>query len=234
VGGDWLDCGEDRLHGGDLAGQGLTGGARPESAARFDKRRPGADQGTGTGGPRTALGQRDPAQGVGVFRPGGAQPPVQILIAFIDEHRAVHGIEPICQVLPIAPSTYHAHVARRAGSGRASAWAKSDAELCRNIRRIWDENFQVYGVRKVWRQLRQDGTDVARGKAVKTTLSDRASPCPADPVNRQFQPSRPNALWVVDFTYGAPRPGWSGVHMTGMLMRKEENEESPAPCCEGA
>jgi putative transposase len=119
------------------------------------------------------------------------------------------------------------------------------------IRRIWDENFQVYGVRKVWRQLRREGLDVARctvarlmrrmglkgatrGKAVRTTISDRAAPCPADRVNRQFQAPRPNALWVADFTYGAPRPGWSGVHMTGMLMRKEENEESPAPCCEGA
>ena len=92
------------------------------------------------------------------------------------------------------------------------------------IRRIWDENFQVYGVRKVWRQLRREGIDVARctvarlmrriglkgvarGKTVRTTVSDRAAPCPADRVNRQFQAPRPNALWVADFTFVAT---WQG------------------------
>ena len=74
----------------------------------------GADQGAGAGDPRAAPGQRDPAQGLGVFCPGGARPPVQAMIAFIDEHRDVYGVEPICRVLPIAPSTYHAHAARRA------------------------------------------------------------------------------------------------------------------------
>ena len=154
-------------------------------------------------------------------------------------------------VLPIAPSTYRAHAARRTDPSKAPARSRSDAELSVVIRRIWDENFQVYGVRKVWRQLRREGLDVARctvarlmrrmglkgvtrGKTVRTTVSDRAAPCPADRVNRQFQASRPNALWVADFTYGAPRPGWSGVHIAGMLMRKEGNEESPALCCEGA
>ena len=88
-------------------------------------------------------------------------------------------------------------------------------------------------MRKVWRQLKREGEDAARctvarlmramglqgavrGRPVKTTVSDRSAPCPLDKVNRQFQAPRPNALWVSDFTYGAPRPGWSGVHMSGM------------------
>ena len=146
------------------------------------------------------------------------------MIAFIDEHRAVHGVEPICKVLPIVPSTYYFHAARQADPSKAPARWRSDAELSVAIRRIWNENFQVYGVRKVWRQLRREGFDVARctvvrlmrrmglkgatrGKAVRTTVSDRAAPCPADRVNRQFQAPRPNALWVADFTYVAT---WQG------------------------
>ena len=140
------------------------------------------------------------------------------MIAFIDAHRAVHGGEPIGKVLPIAPSTDRAHAARRADPSKAPARQHSDAELSVAIRRVWDANFQVYGVRKVWRQLRREGIDVARctvarlmkqmglkgatrGKAVRTTISDKAAPCPADRVNRRFQASRPNALWVADFTY---------------------------------
>ncbi|RUQ63065.1 IS3 family transposase [Azospirillum doebereinerae] len=158
------------------------------------------------------------------FAPGGARPPVPEMIAFIDAHRAVHGVEPICRVLPIAPSTYRAHAARRADPSKAPARSRNDAELSIAIRRVWDANFQVYGVRKVWRQVRRDGIDVARctvarlmrqmdlkgatrGKAVRTTISDRAAPCPADRVNRQFQAPRPNALWVADFTYVAT---WQG------------------------
>ncbi|HYD68371.1 IS3 family transposase [Azospirillum sp.] len=158
------------------------------------------------------------------FGPGGARPPVPEMIAFIDAHRAVHGVEPICKVLPIAPSTYRAHAARRADPSKAPARSRSDAELSVAIRRVWEANFQVYGVRKVWRQLRREGLDVARctvarlmrrmglkgatrGKAVRTTISDRAAPCPADRVKRQFQAPRPNALWVADFTYVAT---WQG------------------------
>ncbi|XEY15804.1 IS3 family transposase [Azospirillum sp. HJ39] len=154
------------------------------------------------------------------FCSGGARPPVQEMIAFIDAHRAVHGVEPICKVLPIAPSTYRAHAARTADPAKAPARSRSDAELSLAIRRVWNENFQVYGVRKVWRQLGREGIDVARctvprlmrqmglkgatrGKAVRTTISDRAAPCPLDRVNRQFQAPRPNALWVADFTYVA-------------------------------
>jgi transposase InsO family protein len=146
------------------------------------------------------------------------------MIAFIDAHRDGHGVEPICQVLPIAPSTYHAHVARRADPATAPARVRRDASLCGPIRRVWEENFRVYGVRKVWRQLGREGISVARctvarlmrrmelqgavrGKTVKTTFSDRATPCPADRVNRQFQAPRPNALWLSDFTYVAT---WQG------------------------
>ena len=173
------------------------------------------------------------------------------MIAFIDAHRAIHGVEPICRVLPIAPSTYHAHAARRTDPAKAPARSRRDAELSLAIRRVWEENLQVHGVRKVWRQLRREGLDVARctvarlmrrmglkaatrGKVVRTTISDKAASCPLDRVNRQFQAPRPNALWVADFTYGAPRPGWSGVRVSGMLKRKEELNERLALCCERA
>jgi len=146
------------------------------------------------------------------------------MIAFIDDHRRAYGVEPICEVLPIAPSTYHRHAARRADPSRLPARAKRDANLMPEIRRVFDENFQVYGVRKVWRQLRREGQEVARctvarlmqtaglqgvirGKPVRTTISDKAAPCPLDHVNRQFQAPRPNTLWVSDFTYVAT---WAG------------------------
>ena len=75
------------------------------------------------------------------------------MIAFIDDHRDVHGVEPICEVLPIAPSTYRAHAAARRDPEKSSARAKRDAGLREKIRRVYDENFQVYGARKIWRQL---------------------------------------------------------------------------------
>jgi hypothetical protein len=140
------------------------------------------------------------------------------MTAFIDEHRGVYGVEPICKVLPIAPSTYYAHKARRADPPLRPNRAWRDDALCQAIRRVWDENKQVYGVRKVWKQLRREGYRVARctverlmrrlglrgvirGRTVKTTISDTATPCPQDKVNRQFRATRPNALWVSDFTY---------------------------------
>jgi transposase InsO family protein len=146
------------------------------------------------------------------------------MIEFIDDHRGAYGVEPICGVLPIAPSTYRTHAARRADPSRLPARAKRDASLMPEIARVFEENFQVYGVRKVWRQLRREGQEVARctvgrlmktiglqgvirGKPVRTTISDRAAPCPLDHVNRQFQAPRPNALWVSDFTYVAT---WAG------------------------
>ena len=144
---------------------------------------------------------------------------------FIDEHREVHGVEPICRVLPIAPSTYRVHAARLCDPSRRSARAKRDADLRPEIQRVWEENFKVYGVRKLWRQLNREGIEVAkctvarlmsemglagavRGKPVKTTTSNPATPCPEDRVNRQFNAPRPNALWLSDFTYVAT---WAGV-----------------------
>jgi putative transposase len=146
------------------------------------------------------------------------------MIAFIDAHREVYGVEPICRVLPIAPSTYYEHAARRADSERLPRRAQRDVRLQAEIRRVWEENFRVYGVRKVWRQVRREGIEIARcttarlmrqmglcgairGKAVKTTISNPAVPCPRDKVNRQFQAPRPNALWLSDFTYVAT---WQG------------------------
>jgi putative transposase len=112
------------------------------------------------------------------------------MIAFIDAHRAVYGVEPICRVLPIAPSTYHAHAARRADPSKRPARSRSDAALAVEIRRVFAENFRVYGVRKVWRQLGREGIAVARctvarlmramglqgavrGKTVRTTIPTR-------------------------------------------------------------
>ena len=146
------------------------------------------------------------------------------MIAFIDDHREAHGVEPICKVLPMAPSTYREHAARRADPAKLSARAKRDVFLKVEIRRVFAENFEVYGVRKVWRQLRREGFDIARctverlmrnmglrgvirGKPVKTTISDKAAPCPLDHVKRQFRAPRPNVLWVSDFTYVAT---WQG------------------------
>ena len=146
------------------------------------------------------------------------------MIAFIDDHRGAYGVEPICRVLPIAPSTYHARVAQRADPSLGSARSQRDGMLRAEVRRVHAENFGVYGVRKVWRQLVREGTSVARctvarlmrqmglrgvvrGKETRTTMPDKGAPCPADRVNRQFLAPRPNLLWVSDFTYVAT---WQG------------------------
>lgn len=146
------------------------------------------------------------------------------MIAFIDDHRQVYGVEPICKVLPIAPSTYHAHVAKQADPAKLSARARRDMELKPEIARVFAENFEVYGVRKVWRQMVRERFDVARctverlmrgmglagvirGKPVRTTVQDKAAPCPLDHVNRVFHAPAPNVLWVSDFTYVST---WTG------------------------
>ena len=141
-----------------------------------------------------------------------------------DNHRAAYGVEPICRVLPIAPSTYHADTAKRADPTKLSARAQRDAALQTAIKRVWDTNFQVYGVRKVWRQLQREAiaaprcqvarlmkhmglAGAVRGRTVKTTHSDKSTPSPLDRVNRQFRAPAPNALWLADFTYVAT---WQG------------------------
>lgn len=147
------------------------------------------------------------------------------MIAFIDDHRQVYGVEPICRVLPIAPSTYPEHTARRRDPSRRPLRAQRDEALRPEVLRVFTENFGVYGVRKVWRQRRREGHPVARctverlmrdlglqgvirGRPVRTTIGDKATPCPLDQVNRQFQAPAPNRLWVSDFTCVATRAGF--------------------------
>ena len=140
------------------------------------------------------------------------------MITYIDRHKDRYGVEPICRVLPIAPSTYHA--ARR---WPPSARRRRDEQLKIEIRRVHAEHFGVYGARKVWRQLHREGITAARctverlmgelhlegvrrGKTYKTTTPDAAAR-PADLVERDFSAQRPNQLWVADLTYVAT---WSG------------------------
>jgi putative transposase len=146
------------------------------------------------------------------------------MIAFIDDHRGTYGVEPICKVLPIAPSTYHDHIARRANPEKLSARAKRDLMLKPEIERVFTGNFEVYGARKIWRQLNRESIPVARctverlmsdlglqgvirGKPIRTTVQDKAVPCPLDHVNRVFHAPAPNRLWLSDFTYVST---WSG------------------------
>jgi transposase InsO family protein len=146
------------------------------------------------------------------------------MTAFIDDHKDVYGVEPICSVLPIAPSTYYTHKARQADPSRLPERAKRDAALKVEIERVWHENRQVYGARKVWRQLHREGLPVARctverlmrqmglegvvrGKKVRTTIADEAAARPADLVERDFTATHPNQLWVADLTYVAT---WAG------------------------
>jgi transposase InsO family protein len=147
------------------------------------------------------------------------------MISFIDDHRGAHGVEPICKVLPIAPSTYRDHAAKRADPAKLSLRVRQDLALQPEIARVFAANFAVYGARKVWLQLNREGLAVARctvarlmrdmglrgvirGKPIRTTFSDKAAPCPADHVNRQFHAPRPNVLWVSDFTYVSTRSGF--------------------------
>ena len=146
------------------------------------------------------------------------------MVSFIDEEREIYGVEPICAVLPIAPSTYYEHKAKQSDPSRLSARAKRDVVLRVHIRRVWDANFQVYGIRKVWRQLNREGIKVARctvrrlmralglqgavrGRTFKTTVADDTAARPLDLVCREFSASRPNELWVSDLTYVAT---WRG------------------------
>lgn len=147
------------------------------------------------------------------------------MVAFIDDHRGAYGVEPICEMLPIAPSTYYAAKQIERDPERASARVRQDAWLKGEIRRVWTENFQVYGARKVWRQLNREEIHVARctverlmremglqgavrGRRFKvTTVSSEAGDRPLDLVDRNFRASRPNELWVSDLTYVAT---WRG------------------------
>jgi putative transposase len=144
---------------------------------------------------------------------------------FIDQHRATHGVKPICKVLQIAPSGYRRHAAQQRNPSLRCARGKRDATLLPQIERVWQVNLQAYGADKVWRQMNREGVPVARctverlmrhlglqgarrGKVVRTTIPDPVTPCPLDRVNRQFKADRPNQLWVSDFTYVSTWQGW--------------------------
>ena len=146
------------------------------------------------------------------------------MVSFIDTHRDQYGVESICEQLPIAPSLYYEHKARQADPARLPPRLQRDRVLVREIRRVYEENFHVYGVRKVWRQLGREDIAVARctverlmrslglqgavrGRKCRTTIADDSAARPLYRVKRQFQASSPNQLWVADFTYVAT---WTG------------------------
>ena len=158
--------------------------------------------------------------------------------AFIDRHREVHGVEPICRTLQVAPSAYWRHAACQRDPELRSERAKRDEVLAVEIERVYNANWQVYGVRKLWHQLQREGITVARctvarlmkhlgiegarrGRRVRTTMADAAQPCPLDRVNRNFTAERPNQLWVVDFTYVSTWQGWLYVaFVTDVFARR--------------
>jgi len=144
---------------------------------------------------------------------------------FIDEQRDAYGVEPICALLPIAPSTYYEHKARLRDPSRLPERARRDVVLCEEIERVWRENRRVYGAPKVWRQLHREGIKIARctverlmrqlgiegavrGRKPRTTIPDDMAARPVDLVQRDFTATRPNQLWVADLTYVATRAGF--------------------------
>jgi transposase InsO family protein len=151
------------------------------------------------------------------------------MVSFIDEHRVRFGVEPICAVLPIAPSVYYEQRARQRDPERRPPRVRQDEILTDQVRRVWRENQEVYGVRKVWKQLDREGHPVARctvarlmrhaglrgairGRKFKvTTIPDTAAPRPPDLVTRRFAAARPNELWVADLTYVATWRGFAYV-----------------------
>src|SRR5512143_3971978 len=154
------------------------------------------------------------------------------MVSFIDEHQVTHGVEPICVQLPIAPSTYYAYKARQPHPAPLPPPPPPDLHPSNDTRRVYEENFQVYGARKVWRQLGREGIRVARctverlmrslglegvvrGKKCRTTVADDRADWPADRVNRQFKADRPDHLWVADFTYVTT---WVGFVYTAFVV----------------
>ncbi|EGT4241364.1 IS3 family transposase [Cronobacter sakazakii] len=149
------------------------------------------------------------------------------LMPLLENLSGEHGVGPVCHELDIAPSTYYCHQQRRKCPERRSSRDKRDAVLIPEIQRVYEENYSVYGVRKVWRQLKREGVGVARctierlmkalqlrgvtrGKSVRTTRSNKAE-TPQDRVNRQFVAERPDSLWVADFTYVSTWQGFAYV-----------------------
>jgi transposase InsO family protein len=154
------------------------------------------------------------------------------MVAFIDAHREAYGVEPICEQLPIAPSVYYEHKRRQAEPERVPVRTRRDAEVMTKIVRVHEANFRVYGARKVWLQLNREGTVVARctverlmraqglegarrGRRCRTTIPDTAAEDRPDLVKRQFTATRPNQLWVADFTYVAT---WAGFVFVAFVI----------------
>ena len=154
------------------------------------------------------------------------------MVAFIDAHRGEYGVEPICRELPIAPATYYELKARERDPGRLPARARRDAELTPRIDEVWRKNFCVYGAHKTWKQLNREGVRVARctverlmgkmglcgairGRKFRTTIPDESAHRPADLVERQFTATRPNQLWVADFTCVA---SWAGMVFVAFVI----------------
>jgi putative transposase len=161
------------------------------------------------------------------------------MVSFIDDHRETYGVEPICKVLPIAPSTYYEQKARDADPSRLPQRAVRDAALREQIERVWKENKSVYGAYKVWRQLNREEISVARctverlmgqmglqgavrgRRYKKTTIADESAHRPMDLVGRDFTAQRPNQLWVADLTYVATWAGFVYVaFITDVFSRK--------------
>jgi transposase InsO family protein len=155
------------------------------------------------------------------------------MVDFVEDNRGEHGVEPICKMLPIAPATYYEHRARRVDAERRPARSKRDDSLVPEVRRVWEENFAVYGAEKVWRQLRREDIAVARctverlmrsqglrgaerGRAFKvTTVADGSAVRPPDLVKRDFHADGPNRLWVADLTYVAT---WAGFVYVAFII----------------
>ena len=154
------------------------------------------------------------------------------MTTFIDAHREEYGVEPICDELPIAPSTYWEHKRREREPERRSARSRRDSERRVQIRRVWETNFEVYGARKIWRQPNREGVAVARctverlmrqeglkgvvrGEKKRTTIPDDSAARPADLVDCQFETEGPDRLWLADITYV---PTWSGFAYVALVI----------------
>ncbi|MDW3527684.1 IS3 family transposase [Escherichia coli] len=165
------------------------------------------------------------------FGEGGVRPPLEKIMPLLDKLREQYGVGPVCSEQHIAPSTYYHCQQQRHHPDKRSARCQRDDWLKREIQRVYDENHQVYGVRKVWRQLLREGIRVARctvarlmavmglagvlrGKKVRTTVS-RKTVAAGDRVNRQFVAERPDQLWVADFTYVST---WQGFVYVAFII----------------
>ncbi|WP_225856196.1 IS3 family transposase, partial [Escherichia coli] len=165
------------------------------------------------------------------FCEGGVRPPLEKVMPLLDKLRKLYGVGPVCSELHIAPSTYYHCQQQRHHPDKRSARAQRDDWLKKEILRVYDGNHQVYGVRKVWRQLLREGIRVARctvarlmavmglagvlrGKKVRTTISQKAVAA-GDRVNRQFVAERPDQLWVADFTYVST---WQGFVYVAFII----------------